>query len=395
MVAKIGEMRGDDKRLIITESLPEMDKIRNDESSACNSGLPTVIGFLTAEESEESIYKKGQAATLLSLCSHSNPAFRAKIGTEGGVAVPLVQMVQKAKDLWTKGEEVASTYQYLDVAALAAEAIWALVENSAENHRAFVDAGAVEALGGFIVASKEQNEGEGACKFANNKDGASGRSPCHFVRMWAAAALENLSSNYCDNGEECDGHDEYCGLCFYEWDDEGKLLLSVEEGEEVKYTVSAGGTREALANMDGLVEELLHIVCEVEPDREHEREHPYPTESLVGRDDGMPSTVGWAAAGILKNLALEDKLRPMVATEDAYNCFCEMSGSFDWLEADKAEDAVFHIGRDDDCLKMMEKKFMGDMDFGGGDYDDDDYSEDDYSEDESYDDEEAAHGGEL
>mmetsp|Transcript_20854 Transcript_20854/g.30716 ORF Transcript_20854/g.30716 Transcript_20854/m.30716 type:complete len:389 (+) Transcript_20854:77-1243(+) len=357
MIAKIQHMRGNDRSLIMADGIkPEMEAIRDGEFSACNSGLPQVLSFLTSADSDAN--KKGQAAALVSLCSNSHPVNRAKIGSSEGVVSSLVDLIRVGTEKWKAGEDIQGTYKHLDTAGLAAEAIRALSENSAENHKAFVEAGAINELGGFIVASKGGEDGK-VCSFpGQSNNGPIGRTPCNFFRMWAAAALETLSNDYCEKEN---------WPCLYDWDDDEKTL-TIHDDETV--TIDASAERESIANIDGLLEELISIVCSIDPARGHMREHPLPTESMVGRDDGAPSTVAWAAAGVLKNLALLDTVRPSIAADGPYNCLCKMADGSDWLESDIAEDVLHHSGRLDDCDAYL-----------------DDLGDDDYDEE--------VHGGEL
>jgi hypothetical protein len=54
--------------------------------------------------------------------------------------------------------------------------------------------------------------------------------------------------------------------------------------------------------------------------------------------------VPWAAAGVLKNLAISERAaEPILEHEQARECLCRMARSGDWLESSKASAALTYL----------------------------------------------------
>lgn len=169
------------------------------------------------------------------------------------------------------------------------------------------------------------------------------------VRMWSMAALQNLAASYCDN--EADG-----GRCSWVWT--GGETLEVDVEESGKVTVDGTAVRDRMYDFDGLIEALVHESClgsvrtkEGRPNRDV----PWPGEDAQrGWDETKASIVPWSAAAAIKNLALHDEARE--DTKAAALCLCALSASPDWLEIDKGESALYHMGMDDHCHYWTEEE---------------------------------------
>ena len=58
-----------------------------------------------------------------------------------------------------------------------------------------------------------------------------------------------------------------------------------------------------------------------------------------------PSVLAWAAAGVLKNLALSPELHDELLQEDAHASLCPFSSNPDVIERTESREALRHLGR--------------------------------------------------
>jgi len=330
------KLRADDNRLFRPFPTKTTHDVREEEDSACKSNLPKVLNYLT--DPSAPVFLRGQAAEILSLCTNYHSENREKIGSSEGVVTTLVEMV-KSGTKKIHHDDQKEAFLELDTIARAAEAIWILVYNSPTNHKAFVDAGAIEALAEYLLETGTVRGDGKACLHKGQEVEGRGRTPCHHARMWSAAALQNLAADYCG------------GTCWFEWNEDNSALIPdpTHEHGAMEVTISAEKERQTMAKYDGLVDELVAMACSSIAHDKPSPDFPWPSAAIMGRDDGMPSLVTWAAVGALKNLALSDTLRHDLASGMGYRCICDAYGSKDWLESEKAKIALHYMGRQEEC----------------------------------------------
>jgi hypothetical protein len=185
--------------------------------------------------------------------------------------------------------------------------------------------------------------------------------------MWAAAALQNMAASYC--GTENDGG------CYWAWNNKA-THVQVEE-ESLPIVADGTATRLAMLAEENLVEALVDYVCAGPNVEEASDTNILPGENAQdGRDDASPNLIAWAAAGALKNLALEPTAKERI--EDAMPCLCRLRESSDWLEEAKANDALFFMRRVDPC--WFREDGSGDLCIDDNFLDDEEFSCDDYAQ---------------
>ena len=304
----VKDLRAGDQRLVRPSPTAETTEM---QSKLCLRGeLLAAIELLCSTNEDPSLHQR--AIDFLAICTTNNPRNRWLIGGDTCVAPALVKVVHAAsvnKDA-VKAEEEANH------AAAAAEAIWILSFNHGPNHAALVKAGAVEALGGFIVS-------------CGSKASSGFSFSCGHPRsvMWAAAALQNLAASYCATPD---------GRCVWQWSPD-------QLKPNTAPTIDAEAVRLRAINLDGLVDELHRLVCDWPGAKNRGEGQPWPAAATVAVSDNQPSIVQWAVAGALKNLALSPKAHEGILPAEP--CLCKLSKSPDWLEASKSQAALFHLGK--------------------------------------------------
>lgn len=242
-----------------------------------------------------------------------SPTNRARLGAADGVMEALVALVDSARrEAVSSDPHVAAppSVHRFEAAESAAEAMWTLAYNSAANHAALVRLGAVEALAAMVTARD-----------------ALGLATPPRAAMWAAAALQNLAASYCETAD-------------------GRCTWSFERGEpeslvpDAAVVVDAEDARRRIAHQPVLIEALVRYVCEGPVGPTDGGGAPWPSKATVSSRNA-PSTVPWAAAGLLKNLALSEAAAERVLrSTDAGACLCRLSRSRDWIESSKANAAL-------------------------------------------------------
>lgn len=166
--------------------------------------------------------------------------------------------------------------------------------------------------------------------------------------MWAMAALQNLAASYCAT--------RHNGRCFWSWDGK-KDHVTIEK--EAKPVISDGSpVRLAALDIPSLIPMLQHWACQGPvPGRASDTNILVGENAVAGRDDANPAIIPWAAAGALKNLALEKAARPMLEGP-GFACYCKLKESYDWLEELKANDLLLFLRPHDPCWDDGENSAM-------------------------------------
>ena len=105
-----------------------------------------------------------------------------------------------------------------------------------------------------------------------------------------------------------------------------------------------------------VVEALVDIVCDpsngvLDKDSRPVAQHLWPSNSTLALSSTSVANthiLAWAAAGAIKNLALNARyVRPkLLGTTRALECLCRLLASPDWLEVIKAKQAIAHLNAD-------------------------------------------------
>ena len=101
-----------------------------------------------------------------------------------------------------------------------------------------------------------------------------------------------------------------------------------------------------------LLDALAALVCRGPVRGTEGPSNPFPGhDATAGTDDeSSPNIVPWAAAGTLKNVALESSPDFLKFVEPyVVPCACRMKRSKDWLEANKADGLIGYTRRKDPC----------------------------------------------
>jgi len=157
--------------------------------------------------------------------------------------------------------------------------------------------------------------------------------------MWAAAALQNLAASYCDTDD---------GRCYWRWSSSKENHVILRSSSRPVLSDGSAVRTEALA-VPGLVQALTRLACQGPVVLSSGKDEPsddnvFPGENAIaGRDETNPHIVAWAAAGALKNLALEPSAANVL--ELALPCLCRLAQSPDWLEKAKGRDALKFLRR--------------------------------------------------
>jgi hypothetical protein len=158
--------------------------------------------------------------------------------------------------------------------------------------------------------------------------------------MWAAAALQNLAASYCDTKDD--------GRCYWDWNSRNDQHVTITSDS---LPMVSDGTliRQRMLQIDGLVQALTDWACTGPVQGQADETNIFPGVNdqarLERQDEGNPNLVAWAAAGALKNLALEPTAKPLLEASGAMPCLCRLKKSPDWLEKLKAKDALHFLRR--------------------------------------------------
>ncbi len=295
-------MRGEDERLIVP-SVSEETRQRQEDGGCdkMNDAIESII-----HEADSSAW----AALYLSTCVNSNVDNRdylANYSDEFHEAV--VKMLHD-------DDEMAKS--------AASELIWIATFNHGGHILKFIRADVVQALADVILEVQDDHD-------------------YGVIQMWAAAALQNLAANYCD---------PYCDYLWHGDPHEKKHLLVDHHSTPV--TVEGTAIRKRILEIDGLLPSLERMVC-MGPVWEPDGEIPWPGSVATkwnypyNVDNSYPSLVPWAAAGLLKNLALLPEARQFLEKDQFMICMCRLAQSEDWLEELKANQFFYHMRPDYPC----------------------------------------------
>ncbi|VEU40430.1 unnamed protein product [Pseudo-nitzschia multistriata] len=301
----IDELRGDDHRLVRWDATKHTRK--KQRRGGCDE-LPRALDAVASEGRGvgASDGHKALACEFATFCITDNPRQRARLGQHEGIHAAVVGLVASPD---------------VRASAMASHLIYIATFSNAKNHRAFVEHGAVGALGALVKSEASEP----------------------IQAMWAAAALQNLAASYCDT--------EGNGRCYWRWDKKAldRPVLVIKNSSLPMISDGSEARRQILDDPD-LVRALAGHACRGPVSGTEGPGNPFPGEHAVaGRDDRSPNIVPWAAAGALKNAALSLSPGFLEALDPAMPCFCRMARSDDWLEANKAGHVLDHTRRRDPC----------------------------------------------
>jgi hypothetical protein len=312
----------DDHRLVRFSTLSE--ETRELQDDVC----PIAISHVYRSLESGDIVHAGLAAEVLQLCTTDNPQNRATIGKTGYVHIGLNSLINEGVAIYHDEHKSAKEKREATHAvAKGAEAVWILSYNDDYNADMFFDAGLVYSLMSVL-------------KFCI-VDFDDGESICSDAVMWSLAALQNLAATYCKSKS---------GRCNWEWHGDD-LVTDPGHPATSEKALARRETIIAEVKAQNMTELLTHFVCQGPVNKPNSDTHPWPGTSEDSVAHGhMPTIIPWAAAGFLKNLALDPILREEWHHNDKmFHCLCEMSWSPDWLEESKANVALFHFGWEEDC----------------------------------------------
>ena len=376
-------LRAGDERMV--RPSPSATTARRREELGVRARLDAVVAELVDRTTPHGVDAslppdaRAKAAEALTLLVTDHQANRARLGGAPGVIPALVGLVERAwRDAAAHDPRVAAA-QSVDKfvgAEAAAEAMWILAFDSADNHAALVSAGAVESLAGLLTVRTLH-----------------GVATPPRAAMWAAAALQNLAASFCATAD---------GRCVWRWEADGRLRVD----GEAALVVDSEATRTRIAAQPSVADALVQYACdgpvgEADAPREGNSDSDggggdggggdsgggsgggsggvWPSQARVSSRDA-PSVVPWAAAGALKNLALSpavaaNLLAPLpfdraahvashlnaAAVDDGaptsaptaaplpsraetlHRCLCRLSTSPDWLERSKSTAALHYL----------------------------------------------------
>ena len=310
---RIASLQGDDRRIVRWDATEHTVEQQNGGSCELISEVTKVLRH---ESTDEELV--GLALEYLTWCLTDHPGHRAAFAVEG-VHLHVVRHLSSSNP---------------HVSASAAHVVYIGTFANSRNHQAFIENGAVSRLSHLIQQ----------------------QSNLPVTIMWAAAALQNLAANYCDTPDD--------GRCYWDWK-EGRLVMTTQP------LLSDGATaRQFIAQDKPLVEHLGELIRRGPVHPPQSRGNPFPGDrARTGRDDSSPNLLAWAAAGVLKNLALSPEGQELV--ESYLPEACKLSKSPDWLEANKGEGILAHMRPggdpcwDDGCIDAF---FYDQENYSCGDY---------------------------
>jgi hypothetical protein len=205
----------------------------------------------------------------------------------------------------------AYTRKYFTSAA-AAHLIYIASYGDATNHQGFIDAQAVPALANLFQHSNAQP----------------------IQAMWSAAALQNLAASYCETSDED-------GFCYWAWNRTNNTDILQLTADSPLMSDGALARQQIRCN-DALIQALQNWTCRGPVARIKTSKTPRPGHNAMSLHGGLrheecPSIVPWAAAGVLKTLALDISVSDgrrsaqSILNETAV-CLCRLVYSPDYLE---------------------------------------------------------------
>jgi hypothetical protein len=312
----------DDHRLVRLSTLSEETTELQDD--VCPIAIPHVYEALESGD----IAHAGLAAEVLRLCTTDNPRNRATIGKTGYVHIGLNSLLNDGIAIYH--DEHKSTKEKREAThavAKGAEAVWILSYNHDYNADMFADAGLIYSLMSvlkFCLVNFEDEE-----------------SICSDAVMWSLAALQNLAATYCES---------MSGRCEWKWNG-NDLVINPEHPAKNDKALARRATIIAQVKAQNMTDLLTHFVCQGPVHKPNSDTHPWPGKSEDPVAHGhIPTIIPWAAAGFIKNLALDPTLREAWHHNDEmFHCLCDMAWSPDWLEESKANAALYNLGWEEEC----------------------------------------------
>lgn len=342
-------IRGDDFRLVRWNASPHTVQAQHTGGCRALSDALTVIVHGKDEEEEEKDAAKekeddnkaprktapGLACEYATFCITDHPDFRATLSQHPGIYEAVVRLVESPH-----AHTSASASHLIYIASFA----------NKDNHVGFFRANAIAALRQIIVNDDQPKEAQSRSR----------RRPVEI--MWAAAALQNLLASYCDTPRN--------GRCYWLWHHGKDHVLIDRQSLPV---ISDGTSMRRVVMMDPeLVHRLQDYACQG-PVQRDEPSEDYPFPGVNARVDcpheDAETILAWAAAGVLKNLALEPDAKaryvsPQNVTLTA--CLCRLAHSSDWLEENKGQGVLHHTRPADPC--WFEGQSQQDADTSRADY---------------------------
>lgn len=308
----LSDVRGDDYRIVRWDASEHT--AQRQSAGGCDS-LSAALDVIIA--STESQKVKAIAAEYATFCITDSPTHRQTLSKKGP------QIYKAVTDLIASKHHKAS--------AMASHLVYIASFANADNHAGFLKAGAVAKLSAIIHDSVKEKS-----------------SIIPFQVMWAASALQNMAASYCST--------ENNGRCFWEWPKKGGDVVL---GKESLPMVSSGeAVRKEIVKDPQLIELLVEYACEGPVQGDMDAQNPFPGENArMGPHELSHNIVAWAAAGALKNIALDPSAKSRV--EVGLPCFCRMARSADWLEENKGSSVIHHLRRDDPCWFSDEEDLNG------------------------------------
>ncbi len=257
------------------------------QKTACEMDLEEVLTLFVSRNVTDEEQK--QATFIIASCSIENLRNRNKIGSfdKGAALNKLIEMLDVVQN--------TAKQSSVDGAASAAEAIWILSFDNAQNHKYFLSRGAILSLSKLV-------------QFENRN------LSIQLAKMWAAAALQNLAASYCKT---------MSGLCFWDYDgNNGGLHLLPQS--PLRDELGHEGRGIMLKDSD-LVVYLKRGVCKGPISTKPWASEATYTENVSSNDQ----IATWAYVGVIKNLALSEKGTDLFS--EMNGCLCDLLNSQDWL----------------------------------------------------------------
>lgn len=306
----IATLRGEDTRLFRWDAT-EHTRAKQTELCGKESMFQTLSFIVAQNAPSKKKYDDDLLANALeyvALCVTDNPSNRAVFASFPEIHDAIIGLIGKSL---TKENKKGSALP--KALSKLSHVIYITAFANPNSHQAYIKKGAVVMLGSAIKANARWEN-------VSETQGLQVDSP--IVTMWSAAALANLAASYCSSEKD--------GRCYWNWNATG-LEVTTEFG-----TVTSDGSlaRETMLKDDELVQMLVYFCCLGHATDENE-DIMVGENALIDRDEDLLSIVPWAAASALKNLALDMNSHSKYL-EPSLSCFCHLSKSVDWLEAEKA-----------------------------------------------------------
>lgn len=335
----VSELRGDDVRLFRWDATDHTSEKQNDEKLCGRALIQEALTFLVTQKSEVPYDHELQAKALeyISLCITDNPTNRAIFASYPGIHDAIIGLIGKSLSIIEPSNEESFVPPAL---WKLAHVIYITTFANADNHQAYINKGAVRLLGQSIKTVVKR-------EIVDGREQLEVDSP--IVIMWSAAALANLAASYCNTEDD--------GRCYWSWNDTG-LEITKEFGS---MNSDGSAAREIMLEDDDLVQLLVELAC-MGYATDEEEDIMVGENAEIDRDEDSVAIVPWAAASALNNLALHMDSHATYL-EPSLSCFCHLSQSVDWLEAQKALQLLERARRGYPCF--FRKTFHSDGEYAG------------------------------